>query len=694
MAKVLVIDDEKIIRDRMKKLLELDDYETFSAESGQKGLEILHKEKPEIALVDIKMPGMDGIEVLKKIKENAEETEVIIITGHGGVDTAIQALKIGAFGYIQKPVDYDELEIEIKRALEKQEMRKNLNRYVRNLETAYSELDQIFNTAADGMRVVDKEFKILRINETFSVLSGFSNDEAVGKKCYEVFNGPVCHTPNCSMVRILGGEKYVEYDVEKEGKDGARTPCIMTAIPFVEPGGELIGIVQNYKDITERQNSEKEINSAHDKLESVYQQLQREHEIAEKVFEKVIRNDDHRNCPNIKFFQAPMTNVAGDLILIAAGPTGSQSIFLGDFTGHGLSAAIGAIPVSDIFYTMTEKGHSIADIVTEINRKLKNVLPTGLFLCACLMELDYTRGTLTLWNGGLPDALIIGARGGINRRLPSTHTPLGVVNNDKFDSSVEVVKVAQGERIYVYTDGIIEAVNNKEEMFGEERLEEHFVQDQAPERLFDEILNSFTSFRGEASQNDDITMVEVRYDIGKLCNLHWKTGSKLGKISKGWKMTLDLDPDDLRTNGALDYLIETLMGARRELRNHKENIYLILSELFTNAMDYGLLGLDPTKKQDPQSFEEYHATREINISVLKEGWIRIGLEVFEQSSGGERLVVRVEDSGSGFDYNKALPALSENLALGGRGIPLVRSLCQELVYEGSGNRVRAVYVLS
>jgi len=70
MAKVLVIDDEKIIRERMTKLLELDDYETFSAENGQKGLEILDKEKPEIALVDIKMPGMDGIEVLKKIKEN------------------------------------------------------------------------------------------------------------------------------------------------------------------------------------------------------------------------------------------------------------------------------------------------------------------------------------------------------------------------------------------------------------------------------------------------------------------------------------------------------------------------------------------------------------------------------------------------------------------------------------------------
>lgn len=119
MAKVLIIDDEQIIRDRVQKLLELDDYETFTAENGQKGLEIFHREEPEIAIVDIKMPGMDGIEVLKRIKEKSNKTQVILITGHGGVDSTIQALREGAFGYLQKPIDYDELEIEIKKALEK-----------------------------------------------------------------------------------------------------------------------------------------------------------------------------------------------------------------------------------------------------------------------------------------------------------------------------------------------------------------------------------------------------------------------------------------------------------------------------------------------------------------------------------------------------------------------------------------------
>ena len=145
MAKILVIDDEEIIRKRLKSLLELDGYETFTAGDGQEGLKVFRKENPEIALVDIKMPGMDGIEVLRKIKEERGKTEVIIITGHGGVETAIQAMKDGAFGYVQKPIEYDELEIEIRKAMEKQEMQRKLDEYVHDLEAANRQLTRYAN---------------------------------------------------------------------------------------------------------------------------------------------------------------------------------------------------------------------------------------------------------------------------------------------------------------------------------------------------------------------------------------------------------------------------------------------------------------------------------------------------------------------------------------------------------------------
>lgn len=142
MAKILVIDDEKIIRDRLKKLLELDGHDAFVAEDGANGLEVFRREKPDIIFVDIKMPGMDGIEVLKRIRENSSKTEVIIITGHGGVETAIQALQQGAFDYITKPIEYDELEIDINKALAKQELERKLAEHVKSLEIANKRLKE------------------------------------------------------------------------------------------------------------------------------------------------------------------------------------------------------------------------------------------------------------------------------------------------------------------------------------------------------------------------------------------------------------------------------------------------------------------------------------------------------------------------------------------------------------------------
>ncbi len=130
MAKILIIDDDRIIRERLKKLLDLDGYRTFIAEDGRKGLDLFRKEKPDIVLLDIKMPGIDGIEVLKKMKRDprgSSKAEVIIITGHGEVKTAIEALKEGAFEYIQKPIEFDELDIEIKKALEKQQMQRKID---------------------------------------------------------------------------------------------------------------------------------------------------------------------------------------------------------------------------------------------------------------------------------------------------------------------------------------------------------------------------------------------------------------------------------------------------------------------------------------------------------------------------------------------------------------------------------------
>jgi PAS domain S-box-containing protein len=127
------------------------------------------------------------------------------------------------------------------------------------LALANAELTQIFETSADGMRVIDRSFNMLRANETFCALAGIHKEDALDKKCYEVFRGPLCHTEGCPLTRILQGEERVECDSEKIPKSGPLLQCIVTATPFKGPQGDVIGIVEDFKDISERKRTEKEL---------------------------------------------------------------------------------------------------------------------------------------------------------------------------------------------------------------------------------------------------------------------------------------------------------------------------------------------------------------------------------------------------------------------------------------------------
>lgn len=119
MARILVIDDERSIRNTMKDILEFEKHKVVVAENGRVGLDTALHEEFDLIFSDIKMPEMDGIEFLENLKNEGVETPVVMISGHGNIDTAVECIKKGAFDFIEKPIDLNRLLVTVRNALEK-----------------------------------------------------------------------------------------------------------------------------------------------------------------------------------------------------------------------------------------------------------------------------------------------------------------------------------------------------------------------------------------------------------------------------------------------------------------------------------------------------------------------------------------------------------------------------------------------
>jgi len=150
MSKILVIDDEKSIRNTLKEVLEYEKYEVDVAEDGPTGLEMFSNNSYDIVLCDIKMAKMDGIEVLAKIFEASKDIPVVMISGHGNIDTAVEAIKMGAFDFLEKPLDLNRLLITIRNAMDKS----TLITQTQVLKTKVSKMYEIIGNSEPILKVI------------------------------------------------------------------------------------------------------------------------------------------------------------------------------------------------------------------------------------------------------------------------------------------------------------------------------------------------------------------------------------------------------------------------------------------------------------------------------------------------------------------------------------------------------------
>jgi two-component system, HptB-dependent secretion and biofilm response regulator len=411
-----------------------------------------------------------------------------------------------------------------------------------------------------------------------------------------------------------------------------------------------------------------------------------EQQVAQRLFEKIVRSGD-LDAGNIRYLVSSMSIFNGDLVLAARRPEGGQHVLVGDFTGHGLAASIGAIPVARIFESMTSRGFPLVRVLSEINQRLREVLPTGVFFAAAALELDHQTGGLSIWNGGIPDVLIRG-REGIRRVVASRHLPLGIVSDAALGLDLELFDLEPGDRIFMYTDGLVETENQAGERFGEERLRGYIDAAGEARRVMPEIDAALRAFQGDWLQSDDITLLEIEYVPGFAPPSEPVRDTSAAPLR--WSAELSLHADALRRVDPLAHLV-ALIGDLQGIPDQRQRLQAVLGELYTNALDHGVLGLDSSLKSSPEGFSEYYWRRTQRLATLADGWVRVRLEHAPQHGGGGVLRIEIEDSGAGFDHARELPSMEQNAGLCGRGIPLLRRLCRDLEFLGKGNVARAIY---
>ncbi|MFT0516888.1 SpoIIE family protein phosphatase [Pseudomonas faucium] len=408
--------------------------------------------------------------------------------------------------------------------------------------------------------------------------------------------------------------------------------------------------------------------------------LLNEQRVAKAVFDKVA----HSGCitaPNIRYLQSPYALFNGDLLLAAFTPSGDMHVLLGDFTGHGLPAAVGAMPLAEVFYGMTAKGYGLAQMLREMNAKLKRILPVDMFCCALLLNLSVQRGTVEVWNGGMPDGYRLSSAGEVLSTLASRHLPLGILAAERFDDSTEVLPLAAGERLLLLSDGVVDTADDQERLFGVERLRTVLAANRDPVRLFDEVMQALQGFGGRP--RDDISLCDIRMFAAEERVPAPTLYSDSGRSSPlDWSLGFELRGESLKRFNPVPYLVQLLQEIHG-LRPRTGALHSVLSELYSNALEHGVLGLDSRLKRDVQGFADYYRERARRLGVLAEGFVRIDLKV-EPLAGGGRLMIEVRDSGAGFDVHRVLSRPPQDQGLSGRGLSLVRRLASSAQWREGG----------
>lgn len=468
----------------------------------------------------------------------------------------------------------------------------------------------------------------------------------------------------------------------------------------VEVGGDdFLSKPYSFTVLSAKVKAMERIQKLHQDTRMLYSRMQRDEEIAEQVFSGAVVADNVA-LAQIYSLLKPANVFSGDLLLTAFAPSHDLYVLLGDFTGHGLASALGALPTSEAFRSMTAKGFAPQQILHAINNKLYSLLPTGMFMAVQFVKIDHQLDHITIINCGMPDCYLIEKQSRrIKQTIVSQSLPLGIAPNINLRDNFQVQQIDEGDRILLATDGVTEARNSNGELFGQARYIGSIEQSIEESNILKRLEQNLQAFCKDAAQDDDISVVEV--PLTRQIFPSWNSAihhselkqefpdNLLGNHPDCIEFQFTLYGSQLRQADPIPILINSIQETAG-LHEHRRPLFTILTELYVNALDHGILRLDSALKQGESGFTDYFQQREQRLNHIAHGRIRLNLRIHNQEDGGY-IVITVEDSGKGFDFKNHKSDPNNEHLFSGRGLMLVESLCKQLHFIEPGNKAEAIY---
>jgi serine phosphatase RsbU (regulator of sigma subunit) len=242
-------------------------------------------------------------------------------------------------------------------------------------------------------------------------------------------------------------------------------------------------------------------------LSHYHEMMIAEQTIARNIFLEFVKTDEI-DFPEIKFHLSPMSTYNGDILLASRYVDGQLFIVLGDFTGHGLSAAIGSIPMAEAFYAMTAKNIPPALIVREINKKLNKLLPSQIFCAACFIYFDAQKAELSLWQGGMPTGYLFNGKSLACKELISTQLPLGILSDSDFDPTFSIIPITEPSRLVLFSDGFLEVKSSKQQIIARDEIIDCVIT-ATPSNQIAQLRRLYQRYSSEQASLDDIAILSI-----------------------------------------------------------------------------------------------------------------------------------------------------------------------------------------